>query len=79
MFYIVLLVKHTEKYVHIDKLKGMFTRDKGCQLICLLRSTSLVNSVRAVNTLQQLLARCKNVMDAVKALWELHVDDVRTL
>jgi len=27
-------------------------------------------SVRAVNTLQQLLARCENVMDAVKTLRE---------
>ena len=33
----------------------------------------------AVNTLQQLLARCKNVMDAVKTQWERRVDAVRTL
>ena len=35
--------------------------------------------MRAVNTLQQLLARCENVMDAVKMLWERHVDVVWTL
>jgi len=43
--------------------------------------------VRAVRTLcarrvyaqQQLLARCENVMDAVKTLWERRVDAVRTL
>ena len=35
--------------------------------------------VRAVNTLQQLLARCENVMDAVKTLWERRVDAVGTL
>jgi len=35
--------------------------------------------VRAVNTLQQLLACCKNVMDAVKTLWERCVDAVWTL
>jgi len=29
-----------------------------------------------VNTLQQLLARCRNVMDAVKTLWERCVDAV---
>ena len=34
---------------------------------------------RAVNTRQQLLARCENVMDAVKTLWELRVDTVGTL
>jgi len=35
--------------------------------------------VRAVNTLQQLLARGENVMDALKTLWERRVDAVRTL
>ena len=35
--------------------------------------------MRAVNTLQQLLARCKNVIDAVKTLWERCVDAVGTL
>ena len=35
--------------------------------------------VRAVNTLQQLLGRCENVMDAVKTLWERCVDAVGTL
>jgi len=35
--------------------------------------------VRAVNTLQQLLARCKNVLDAVKKLWERRIDAVVTL
>jgi len=35
--------------------------------------------VRAENTLKQLLARCKNVMDAVKTLWERRVDAVGTL
>ena len=35
--------------------------------------------VRAVNTLQQLLARCENVMAAVKTPWERRVDDVGTL
>jgi len=34
---------------------------------------------RAVNTLQQLLARCKNVMDAVKTLWERREDAIGTL
>ena len=34
--------------------------------------------VRAANTLQQLLARCENVMDAVKTLWERCVDAVGT-
>jgi len=34
---------------------------------------------RAVNTLQQLLARCENVMDAVKTLWERRGDAVGTL
>ena len=33
----------------------------------------------AVNTLQQLLARCEDVMDAVKTLWERRVDAVGTL
>jgi len=35
--------------------------------------------VGAVNTLQQLFARCENVMDAVKTLWERRVDAVGTL
>ena len=35
--------------------------------------------VGAVNTLQQLLARCENVMDAVKTLCENCVDAVGTL
>jgi len=35
--------------------------------------------VLAVNMLQQLLARCKNVMDAVITLWERRVDAVGTL
>ena len=35
--------------------------------------------VRAVNTLQQLLARSENVMDVVKTLWERRVDAVGTL
>ena len=35
--------------------------------------------VRAVNTLQQLLARRRSVMDAVMTLWERRVDAVRTL
>jgi len=35
--------------------------------------------VRALNTLQQLLARCENVMDAVKTLLERRVDAMRTL
>jgi len=35
--------------------------------------------VRAVNTLQQLLARCDNVMDVVETLWERCVDAVETL
>jgi len=35
--------------------------------------------MRAVNTLQQLLARFENVMDAVKTLWERRVDAVWTL
>ena len=39
---------------------------------------------RAVSMLHQLIARCKSVMDAVRALCErrvgvVHVDDVRTL
>ena len=41
--------------------------------------TLCVRSVRAVNTLQQLLARCENVMDAVKTLWERSVDAVGKL
>ena len=35
--------------------------------------------VRAVNTLQQLLARYENVMDAVKTLWERCMEAVGTL
>jgi len=35
--------------------------------------------VRAVNTLQQLLARSENFMDTVKTLWERCVDAVGTL
>ena len=35
--------------------------------------------VRAVNTLQQLLVRRRSVMDAIKKLWKLRVDAVRTL
>jgi len=35
--------------------------------------------VRAVNTLQQVLARCKNVMDTVITLWERRVDAVGML
>ena len=34
---------------------------------------------RAVNTLQQLRARCLNVMDTIKTLWERRVDAVGTL
>jgi len=41
--------------------------------------TLCARCVHTVNMLQQLLARCKNVMDAVKALWERHVDTVGTL
>ena len=37
------------------------------------------NAVRAVTTLQQLLARRRSVMDAVKTLWERRVDAVGTL
>ena len=39
----------------------------------------LARRLRAVNTLQQLLARCENVMNAVKTLWERRVDAVGTL
>ena len=35
--------------------------------------------MRAVNTLQQLLARRKSVMDAIKTLWERRADAERTL
>ena len=35
--------------------------------------------VRAVDTLQQLLARRRSIMDAVKTLWERRVDAVGTL
>ena len=35
--------------------------------------------VRAVNTLQQRLARRRSVMDAVKTLWERRLDAVVTL
>jgi len=41
--------------------------------------TLCARRVRAVNTLQQLLARCVNVMDAVKTLWERRVDAVGTM
>jgi len=34
---------------------------------------------RAANTLQQLLVHRRNVMDAIKTLWERHVDAVGTL
>jgi len=34
---------------------------------------------RAMNMLQQLLARRRSVMDAIKALWERRVDAVGTL
>ena len=37
--------------------------------------TLCARRVSAVNTLQQLLARCENVMDAVKTLWERRVDE----
>jgi len=38
--------------------------------------TLCARRMRAVNTLQQLLARCENVMDVVKTLWERHADAV---
>ena len=41
--------------------------------------TLYARRVRAVKTLQQLLARRENVMDAVKTLWERRVDAVGTL
>ena len=41
--------------------------------------TLCARRVRAVNTLQQLLERCENVMDAVKTLWERRVDAEGTL
>jgi len=41
--------------------------------------TLCARRVRAVNRLQQLLARCENVMDAVKTLLERRVDAVMTL
>ena len=41
--------------------------------------TLCARRVRTVNTLQQLLARCENVMDAVKTLWKRRVDAVGTL
>ena len=41
--------------------------------------TLCARRVLAVNTLQQLLARCENVKDAVKTLWERRVDAVGTL
>jgi len=41
--------------------------------------TLCARRVRAVNTLQQLIARCENVMDDVKTLWERRVDAVGTL
>jgi len=34
---------------------------------------------RAVNTLKQLLARRRSVIDAIKTMWERRVDAVRTL
>jgi len=34
---------------------------------------------RAVNTLQQPLARRRNVMDAIQTLWERRIDPARTL
>ena len=33
----------------------------------------------AVNTMQQILARRRSVMDAIKTLWERRVDDVGRL
>jgi len=47
--------------------------------LCARRENVMACRERAVNTLQQLLARCENVMDAVKTLWERRVDAVRTL
>jgi len=41
--------------------------------------TLYARCVRAVNTLQQLLARRRNAMDAIKTLWESCGDAVRTL
>ena len=41
--------------------------------------TLCARRVHAVNKLQQLLARCENVMDAVKTLWKRRVDAVGTL
>jgi len=38
-----------------------------------------VRCVRAVNTLQQLLAHCRYVMDAIKMLWERRVGAAGTL
>ena len=41
--------------------------------------TLWMRHVRAVTTLQQLLARRRSVMDSVKTPWERHVDAVGTL
>jgi len=41
--------------------------------------TLCARNVRDVNTLQQLLARCENVIDVVKTLWERRMDAVGTL
>jgi len=41
--------------------------------------TPWAHRVRAVNTLQQLLARRRSVMDTVKTLWERRVNAVGTL
>ena len=41
--------------------------------------TLCARRVRAMNTLQQLFARCENVMDAVKTLCGRRVDAVGTL
>jgi len=42
-------------------------------------STPCARRERAMNPLQQLLARRKSIMEAIKALWESRVDAVGTL
>ena len=60
------------------KVKTILNAIIAVRTLCARRENAVcatrARRMRAMNTLQQLLARCENVMDAVKMLWERHVD-----
>jgi len=64
------LIKNIKKVKQY--LKSYVRLDNNLCALCARRK-------RAMNTLQQRLARCRSVMDAIKTMWERRMDAVGTL